>query len=95
LTVTEGISVGRGDDYRYDVDFQWLDISGVPSGIYDVVSTVNSDRTLAEKSYDNNSSSISISVQWPGGAIAAPDTISEPPAVRLIRSCPERARCSV
>jgi lysyl oxidase len=95
LTVTEGISVGRGDDYRYNVDFQWLDLTGVPSGIYDVVSTVNADRTLVEKSYDNNMSSIAISVQWPGGASAAPSSINAPPTVSLIRSCPARAQCAV
>jgi hypothetical protein len=94
LTVTEGISVGRGDDYRYDVDFQWLDITGVPSGTYDVVNTVNSDRTLLESDYDNNSSSIAISVQWPAGARLAPSVIKTPPVVKLLRSCPGTDRCA-
>ncbi len=90
----EGISVGSGDDYRYEVDFQWLDLTGVASGTYDVVNTVNSDRTLLESSYDNNSSSISISVQWPGGASRAPSVITEAPSVTLLRSCPGQERCS-
>ena len=90
----EGISVGSGDDYRYEVDFQWLDLTDVASGTYDVVNTVNSDRTLVESSYDNNSSSISISVQWPGGAASRPSVITEAPAVTLLRSCPGQERCS-
>jgi hypothetical protein len=94
LTVTEGISVGRGDDYRYDVDFQWLDITEVPSGTYDVVNTVNSDRTLRESNYDNNSSSIAISVQWPSAGRSAPKTITALPKVTLLRSCPGHARCA-
>lgn len=94
LEVVHGISVGRGDDYRLDVDFQWLDLTGVPSGVYDVVNTVNEDRTLLEKDYTNNSSSIAISLRWPGGAGAAPEVIGAPPVVELLRSCPGRVRCA-
>jgi hypothetical protein len=94
LTVVEGISVGRGDDYRHTVDFQWLDITAIPSGTYDVVNTVNADHTLLESDYRNNSSSIAISVRWPGNATAAPTTITAPPVVTLLRSCPGQARCA-
>ncbi|MFC0433695.1 lysyl oxidase family protein [Kutzneria buriramensis] len=92
--VTEGISVGSGDDYRYDVDFQWLDITSVASGVYDVVNTVNPDRTLTESNYDNDSSSIAVSIQWPGKAAGTPSRITAPPVVRLLRSCPGTATCS-
>jgi hypothetical protein len=95
LDVIEGISVGSGDDYLYTVDFQWLDITRVPSGVYDVINTVNEDHTLVEKDYGNNSSAIAISIQWPGGAGAAPEVITAPPLVRLLHSCPGRARCAV
>ncbi|SDG06035.1 Lysyl oxidase [Lentzea fradiae] len=91
---TFGISVGSGDDYRKEVDFQWLDLTRVPSGVYDVVNVVNSDRTLLEKSYDNNASSIAISVRWPGGAAKAPSRIEAAPEVRLLRSCPGVDRCA-
>ncbi|MFD5830053.1 lysyl oxidase family protein [Lentzea sp. NPDC060358] len=92
--MAEGISVGSGDDYRFQVDFQWLDLTDVASGTYDVVTTVNSDRMLVESRYDNNSSSISISVQWPGGARRRPAVITEAPAVTLLRSCPGRESCA-
>jgi hypothetical protein len=94
VDVVMGISVDKGDDYRYGVDFQWLDLTTVPSGVYDVVNTLNEDRTLLEKSYANNSSSIAISVRWPAGARSAPTVITAPPQVRLLRSCPGRARCA-
>ncbi|WP_409183711.1 lysyl oxidase family protein [Amycolatopsis sp. VS8301801F10] len=94
LDVVEGISVGSGDDYTYQVDFQWLDITHVPSGTYDLVNTVNDDRTLAEKNYDNNSSSVSLSIEWPRGMSAEGQSIRQAPVVRFLRSCPGQARCS-
>jgi hypothetical protein len=94
LDVMFGISVGSGDDYKHEVDFQWLDLTHVKSGVYDVVNVVNSDRALLEKNYDNNASSIAISVQWPDGAVNPPGTIEEAPSVRMIRSCPGKARCA-
>jgi hypothetical protein len=94
LSTVQGISVGYGDDYVYAVDFQWLDITAVPSGTYDVVNVVNGDRSLVEKSYANNASSIAISVRWPGGAHNPPAQITEPPQVRLLRSCPGQERCA-
>lgn len=94
LSVVQGISVGYGDDYLHTVDFQWLDITAVRSGVYDVVNVVNGDRTLVEKSYANNSSTMAISVRWPGDAEGPPAQIVEPPVVRLLRSCPGQERCA-
>lgn len=93
LDVVEGISVGYGDDYDYRVDYQWLDLTDVPSGVYDVVNLVNADRSFVEKRYDNNASSIAISVRWPGGG-DRPEVITEPPRVKLLRSCPDSERCA-
>ena len=73
---------------------QPLEVDLVPSGVYDVVNIVNSDRMLLEKNYDNNASSIAISVQWPNGAVNPPGTIEEAPVVRMIRSCPGKSRCA-
>lgn len=93
LDVAEGISVGSGDNYDYTVDYQWLDVTAVPSGTYTLVNTVNPDRQIQEKDYDNNSSSIVVSIEWPGGG-AAPETITAPPEVHLVRSCPGHETCS-
>ncbi|TQM79089.1 lysyl oxidase [Saccharothrix saharensis] len=94
LTAMQGISVGYGDDYLHTVDFQWLDITAVPSGVYDVVNVVNGDRTLTEKSYSNNASSMAVSIRWPGGATRPPATITQPPEVRMVRNCPGTAQCA-
>lgn len=94
LDVMFGISVGSGDDYKHEVDFQWLDLTHVRSGVYDVVNIVNSDRMLLEKNYNNNASSIAIHLQWPRGAVEAPSPIDAAPTVRLIRSCPGKVRCA-
>lgn len=93
LDVVEGISVGSGDDYKYDVDFQWLDITQVPSGLYTLVNTVNGDRTLLETNYGNNSSSVALSIEWPDGAPGLSGVFSRGPVVKFLRSCPGQAHC--
>lgn len=93
LDVTQGISVGAGDVYEFHIGYQWLDLTHVPSGTYDLVHTVNEDRSLIEKDYGNNSSSVAISVQWPGGAATPPAVINGPPKVKLLRSCPGESHC--
>jgi hypothetical protein len=94
LDVVEGISVGSGDDYKYDVDFQWLDITRVPPGTYDLVNTVNADRTLAETNYGNNSSAVSLTIEWPDGMPGPDQALTKAPVVKFVRSCPGQARCS-
>ena len=93
LDVTQGISVGMGDNYDYTVDYQWLELTTVPSGTYTVVNTVNPNRTIMESDYSNNSSSIAVSVQWPGGG-AAPSPVTKAPMVKLLRSCPGSETCA-
>ncbi len=94
LDVLEGISVGAGDDYKYTVDFQWLDITRVPAGTYDLVNTVNADRTLLETNYRNNSSAIALSITWPRGMPGPGDAIPATPVVKFLRSCPGQPRCA-
>jgi hypothetical protein len=90
LDMKTGISVGSGDEYDYEVDYQWLDITGLPTGTYDIVNTVNADRTLLETDYTNNSSAIAISVRWPKGS----PSLTQPPFVTLLRSCPGQNKCA-
>lgn len=94
LDVLEGISVGAGDDYKYTVDFQWLDITHVPAGTYDLVNTVNAERTLLETNYRNNSSSVAVSIAWPQGMPGADQAIPAAPVVKFLRSCPGQPRCA-
>ncbi|MET8853897.1 lysyl oxidase family protein [Amycolatopsis sp. NPDC004625] len=94
LDVLEGISVGSGDDYKYTVDFQWLDITRVPAGTYDLVNTVNADRTLLETDYGNNSSAVAVSIAWPRGTAKPGQPVVAAPVVRFLRSCPGQPRCA-
>lgn len=44
-----GISRGWGDVYTWDLPGQFVDITGVPDGVYDLVSIANPDCKLAEQ----------------------------------------------
>lgn len=50
----QGISAGWGDYYASDLDCQWIDITGVPSGNYVLEVEINPDRVLYENNYLNN-----------------------------------------
>jgi hypothetical protein len=86
LGIEEGISVGWGDVYEAWRDGQYLDVTGLPAGRYLLVHRVNQGGLLKESSYANNASSKLISLTWPRGK-------SAPPKVRVLRSCPDTARC--
>jgi hypothetical protein len=45
---TMGISPGWGDVYSWDTPDQYIEITGVPDGLYDVVSTANPDGGILE-----------------------------------------------
>jgi hypothetical protein len=84
LALTEGISVGYGDEYDPNLEGQSLSLRGVPDGRYVLVHRVNVGRRLAESSYRNNAASLLIRVSRRGGK----------PSVRVLASCPKRASCS-
>ncbi len=45
----QGITVGWGDRYGFDIDGQWVDVTGVPPGDYVLIVTVNPDGKLPER----------------------------------------------
>jgi hypothetical protein len=63
-TITEGISVGYGDDYAALLEGQSIDITGLPAGSYYLVHRVNTPRRLVEASYTNNVSWVLIHLTW-------------------------------
>ena len=67
LKVTEGISVGYGDNYEPYLEGQFIDITGVPAGRYDLVHHVNADGRLLESRYDNNAACVGVILKWPNG----------------------------
>ena len=50
----QGISPGCADNYGSSLPCQWVDVTDVPSGSYELEVGVNSDHRVAEQSYANN-----------------------------------------
>jgi hypothetical protein len=88
LTVSEGISVNYGDPYNAHVEGQFVDITGIAAGRYELVHHVNADRSLRESDYTNNQASVLLDVSWPGGHGA-------PPKVVQLMRCDLSGKCPV
>ena len=58
----QGIQAGWSDLYGNALDCQWLDITGVPSGTYQLSVTVNPSRLFEEMSFDNNTSVVNVTI---------------------------------
>jgi len=84
--VLEGIEVGYGDIYSPLKEGQYIDISGVPYGDYDLVNSVNVDHKIRELSYANNDASLRIRLLPP----AAP---GDPPGVQVLATCETGSQC--
>jgi lysyl oxidase len=54
LSLTEGISVGWGDDYAAYLDGQHIDVTTVPAGRYVLVHSVNVSGRILERDRTNN-----------------------------------------
>ncbi|HKO94137.1 MAG TPA: lysyl oxidase family protein [Polyangiaceae bacterium] len=50
----QGISPGCADNYGSSLPCQWVDVTGIPSGSYELEVGINSDRQVAEQDYANN-----------------------------------------
>ena len=85
LTLTMGLSVGYGDNYLAYLDGQSIEVSDVPEGSYYLVHRV--EAAVRESDYSNNAASVLLRLRWPNGS-------ENPPAVAMLDSCAETARCS-
>jgi hypothetical protein len=85
-TVREGISVGYGDNYLPHLEGQYIDITGVPAGRYELLHRVNGDRALRESDYGNNAASIIVRITWPAG-------MKRPPRIDVVERCGHGVRC--
>ena len=83
LGVSEGISVGYGDDYAANLEGQYLRLTGLAAGRYVLVHRVNADRRLHETDYGNDAASLLLELRWRNGQ----------PLVRILRQCPGTDRC--
>lgn len=82
----EGISVGYGDDYDPILEGQYLDITNLPAGRYELVHRANADRRLRETDYGNNAASILVDIRWPRG-------FRRPPSIDVVQRCGDGRRC--
>ena len=58
----QGISVNWMDVYDASLDCQWLDITGVPAGMYQLRVTINPEGILDELSFENNSATVPVRI---------------------------------
>jgi lysyl oxidase len=83
LGVTQGISVGYGDDYAANLEGQYIPLTGLRPGRYVLVHRVNGARRLRESDFSNNAASLLLELRRRGGE----------PMVRVLRTCPGSGRC--
>jgi dipeptidyl aminopeptidase/acylaminoacyl peptidase len=87
LSVAGGTSIGFSDRYHSGLDGQNVDVTHVPAGKYVLVHKTNTQLLIRELRYSNNAASVAIRLTRPRGR-------SGPPAVRVLRVCPDSDRCS-
>jgi hypothetical protein len=85
-TLSQGISVGYGDDYDPLLEGQYLDVTRLPAGRYELVHWANADRRLQESDYGNNAASIVVQLAWPEG-------FARPPSISVVARCGDGRRC--
>jgi hypothetical protein len=68
----QGIQVGFGDYYPRTLDCQWLDVTDVPPGSYDVAVLLNPARLLPESDFDDNLATVGVTIEGPSDLHPAP-----------------------
>ncbi len=58
----QGVSSGWSDVYGNDLDCQWLDVTGITPGDYQLYIAVNNERLFHEMSFENNEAIIPITL---------------------------------
>jgi Lysyl oxidase len=61
----QGLQRGWADTYSSNLDCQWVDVTGVPSGRYLLRVSVNPERVLPESDFSNNVVEVQVSVDDP------------------------------
>ncbi len=58
----QGLSAGWMDVYDRSLDCQWVDVTGIPPGLYRLKLTANPDLVFEESDYSNNSAEIEVTL---------------------------------
>src|SRR5207245_3218663 len=83
--MVQGISRGWADIYSWPLPGQYIEVSGVPDGTYDVVVTVNPFKLIEESDYTDNLACTRIQLS------NRRTTVAELPAGQQPASCPQSA----
>ena len=59
----QGITAGCQDTYGPGLQCQWIDVTGLDDGLYEVIVTTNPDREIPEISFDNNSARVRVRLE--------------------------------
>jgi hypothetical protein len=78
--LVEGLSVGYGDDYPPSREGQWIDVSGLPPGRYQLVHVADPGRRLLESTRTDDAASLLLRLT--------------PRGVEVLARCPGRPRCA-
>ncbi|MGH2625350.1 MAG: lysyl oxidase family protein [Anaerolineales bacterium] len=62
----QGLSVGWGDEYPSYLEGQSIDVTGLPDGVYALVSIANPSRVLLESRYTNNMAFVYLAIEGDG-----------------------------
>ena len=62
----QGITVGCQDTYSRNLQCQWIDITEVPDGLYELVVQTNPDRLIEELDYTNNEARVRLRLEAGG-----------------------------
>jgi Lysyl oxidase len=68
----QGIQVGWGDLYPSTLDCQWIDITDVAPGDYDVCVFLNTAQLIPESNYDDDSGCAPVTIEGPSALHPAP-----------------------
>lgn len=59
---SQGITVGWSDLYDWDVEGNWIDVTGLPSGEYMLEIEVNPEHVIQEGNYSDNAAALPVTV---------------------------------
>lgn len=82
--VVIGLTPGYGDDYKPEVEGQFIDISRVRPGRYQLVHRTNERERIVEAGYANNAAAVLVELRRSGRSMK----------VRVLRRCPDSDTCS-
>jgi hypothetical protein len=58
----QGIQAGWSDIYDAGLPGQWVDVTGLPAGVYTLEVTMNPDQVLVESDYTNNTTTVEVEI---------------------------------